>query len=119
MKVQYIILLGLSIVLTSCFAKGLYNPEEYVKMSDDEIKNIILDNTPIGSDKETVRKIVKDKFGIRPKDWLDRNRFGAILAIHGGNIFKGQPYTRISVDWNFNEKNKLTDIEIHRTKPMK
>ncbi len=118
MKIQYIILLGISLVLTSCFAKGLYKPEEYVKMSDEEIKSLMLNYTPIGSDKESVRIIVRDKIGIKPKNKYYSNGFGAILAIHVTKIFK-EPYTRISVDWIFNEEDKLTDIEIHRIKAMK
>jgi hypothetical protein len=49
-------------LLSACAEQGVLKKEDYMRMSDSDIRNVILQYVPLGSKEEDVVKIVKEKF---------------------------------------------------------
>jgi hypothetical protein len=47
---------------TACYGPSVLTKKDYIRMSDEEIKKVLLQYTPIGSNEAAVRKIIRHKF---------------------------------------------------------
>lgn len=97
MKLQYYLALALVPFLCSCVTESLYTKEQYLKMSDEEIRSALLSHVPLGSTKEEVELFIKRRIKSFPGHIKDvkGDKFGITLVSSDGNILKGIPYQKI------------------------
>ena len=58
---------GLAVVLltSSCYSHSVLRKKDYIDKTDQEIRAFFLENTPIGSNEDYVRKIMREKFRLK------------------------------------------------------
>lgn len=60
MRIEYITIF--LIILSSCCTRSVLTRNNYINMSDQEIREIFLDHIPIGSTREFVKETLKNEF---------------------------------------------------------